>query len=135
MDAYRAVVDGYVTEATLAELEKGIWLGDSAGKGFKSAMSHVKIGHRTREKTVLEVTIRESRNPQVRRMLASLGHKVRELTRIKMGPLTLERLGPGESRELSPKEVRLLREATEKKARPKDATKKAKVEKAVTEEE
>ena len=132
---YRAVVDGYVTEATLAELEKGVWMGDGAGKGFKATMSHVTISHRTREKTVLEVTVRESRNPQIRRMLASLGHKVRELTRIKMGPLTLERLGPGQSRELSPKEVRLLREATEKKAKGKDATKKAKVEKESDDEE
>ena len=41
-------------------------------------------------------------------MLAKLGHKVRDLTRIRMGPLTLEGLAPGKFRALSEKEIRLL---------------------------
>jgi 23S rRNA pseudouridine2605 synthase len=105
---YRAVVDGYVEPGDLEELEKGIWLADKQGKGFKTGRSHIRIVKRMREKSILEITIREGRNRQVRRMLAGVGHKVKDLTRIKMGPLTLEGLAPGQFRELTPREVKEL---------------------------
>jgi pseudouridine synthase len=105
---YRAVVEGFVNDADLAPLAKGIWLGDKEGKGFKTGRAQIKIVRRMREKSVLEITMRESRNQQVRRMLASIGHKVKELTRIKMGPLTLEGLAPGQFRALTPREVKEL---------------------------
>jgi 23S rRNA pseudouridine2605 synthase len=41
-------------------------------------------------------------------MLAKIGHKVKDLTRVKMGPLTIEGLAPGQSRELTPREVKAL---------------------------
>src|SRR5690348_6741323 len=85
---YRAVVDGYMTPQLVEELEKGVWLADREGQGFKTGRTHIKIARRSRDKSVLEITIREIRNRQVRRMLAKLGHKVRDLTRIRMGPLT-----------------------------------------------
>lgn len=106
---YRAVVDGHVRAATLQELEKGIWLASPSGAGgFKTGRSHVKVVKRSRDKSILEITIREGRNRQVRRMLARLGHKVRDLTRVRMGPLTLEGLGPGHVRSLTAREVRAL---------------------------
>ena len=107
---YRAVVDGFVTPRDLQELERGIWLADRAGKGSRTGRSHIKVARRSRDRSVLEITIREGRNRQVRRMLADLGHKVRDLTRIRMGPLTLEGLAPGRFRPLNPREVRQLRQ-------------------------
>jgi 23S rRNA pseudouridine2605 synthase len=123
---YRAVVDGYVEPQEFVELEQGVWMGDPrTGKGFKTGRSRIKIVHRSRQQTILELTIREGRNRQVRRMLARLGHKVRDLTRIKMGPLTLDGLKPGDVRTLSLKEIRQLRklgkEDGEKKPSPKPA--------------
>jgi 23S rRNA pseudouridine2605 synthase len=115
---YRAVIDGFVTPQTVQELEKGIWLADKSGKGFKTGRSHIKIAKRSRDRSTLEITIREGRNRQVRRMLANLGHKVRDLTRIRMGPLTLEGLSPGQSRLLTPREVRELQDATRPKKGP-----------------
>ncbi len=106
---YRAVVDGSLDPAGLERLQKGIWLADPEGRGFKTGRSRIRIVKRGRETSVLEITIREGRNRQVRRMLASVGHKVRDLTRIKMGPLTLDGLKPGQCRELMSKEVRALR--------------------------
>src|SRR2546421_1157931 len=100
---YRAVVDGFIEPATLGQIEKGMWLADKQGRGFKTGRSHLRIAHRTSQKTVLEITVREGSNVQVRRMLAKLGHKVRDLTRIRMGPLTLEGLAPGKFRALSEK--------------------------------
>jgi 23S rRNA pseudouridine2605 synthase len=105
---YRAVVDGWVEEGELRELEKGIWLADKEGKGFKTGRSHIRIVKRSREKSVLEVTVREARHRQVRRMLAKVGHKVKDLMRVRMGPLTIEGLAPGEARELTPREVKAL---------------------------
>lgn len=112
---YRAVVDGYITPQAIQELEKGVWMADKSGKGFKTGRSHIKITRRSRDRSILEITIREGRNRQVRRMLARLGHKIRDLTRIRMGPLTLEGLAPGQFRSLSPREVQELRHAGERR--------------------
>ncbi len=106
---YRAVVDGSMDPRELERLQEGIWLADPRGKGFKTGKSRIKVVKRAQEKSILEITIREGRNRQVRRMLASVGHKVRDLVRIKMGPLTLEGINPGHFRPLSPKEVKALR--------------------------
>jgi 23S rRNA pseudouridine2605 synthase len=112
---YRAVVDGHVAPEELVRLEKGIWLADpNSGKGFKTGRSRIRIVKRARDKSILEITIREGRNRQVRRMLANVGHKVRELTRIKLGPLTLDRLQPGAFRELTAREVKSLQKLAER---------------------
>jgi pseudouridine synthase len=112
------MVDGFVKNELVDEMAKGVWLADpKTGKGFKTGRTHVRIVKRSRDKSQLELTLREGRNRQVRRMLARLGHKVRDLTRIKMGPLTLQGLGPGEFRPLTPREVRELREMAQSRAK------------------
>jgi 23S rRNA pseudouridine2605 synthase len=110
---YRAVVDGSVSNQTILELQRGVWLADpKKGTGFKTGRSRIKVVKRLRDRSVLEITIREGRNRQVRRMLAQFGHKVRELTRIRLGPLELKNLRPGEWRPLTPQELRELRAKT-----------------------
>jgi 23S rRNA pseudouridine2605 synthase len=59
----------------------------------------------------LELTIREGRNRQVRRMCEAVGHPVLALQRVGFGPLVLGRLGLGAHRRLSEAEVRELHEA------------------------
>jgi 23S rRNA pseudouridine2605 synthase len=61
---------------------------------------------------VLRITIHEGRNRQVRRMCEAVGHPVRRLVRVRVGPLSDRRLKPGEWRTLSPAEVRQLAVAT-----------------------
>ncbi len=108
---YRAMVDGFVQNGAVEELSKGLWLADpKSGKGFKTGRAHVRIVKRGRDKSQLELTLREGRNRQVRRMLARLGHKVRDLTRVKLGPLTLKGLASGEFRPITPRELRELRD-------------------------
>jgi 23S rRNA pseudouridine2605 synthase len=108
---YRAIIDGFIKPETVQELEKGVWLADPrSGKGIKTGRSRIRIRKRSRDKSMLEITIREGRNRQIRRMLARLGHKVRELTRVKMGPLTIKGLKPGQFRPLTSRELRELRE-------------------------
>ena len=59
---------------------------------------------------VLEITIHEGRNRQVRCMCAAAGLKVRRLTRIAEGPLRLDHLAPGTWRDLSENELERLKE-------------------------
>src|SRR5690606_19899100 len=106
-----AVVDGFIEPATVERLSEGIWLADPTKGGFRTGRSFIKIIRRGRENSVLQITIKEGRNRQVRRMLAGVGHKVRELTRVKIGPLELGNLKPGESRMLQPREIKELRAA------------------------
>ena len=119
---YRAIVAGRVNEQSLHELEQGIWLADKQGKGFKTGRVRIKVTKRLRdkggEKSVLEISLREGRNRQVRRMLAKIGNKVRELTRVKLGPLTLHGLGPGQFRELTSRELRELRSMKDREPVP-----------------
>ncbi|HWB52687.1 MAG TPA: pseudouridine synthase [Tepidisphaeraceae bacterium] len=108
---YRAVVDGYIGPREIESLQKGVWLSDErSGKGVKATVGQISVVRRGRDRSVLDITLREGRNRQVRRMLARVGHKVRDLTRIKMGPLLLGKLDTGHFRELSTSELRRLHE-------------------------
>ncbi len=57
------------------------------------------------ETSVVELTIHEGRKRQVKRMLQAVGHRVRALRRVRVGPLTLGELRPGEWRNLTEEEV------------------------------
>ncbi|HEX6117300.1 MAG TPA: pseudouridine synthase [Solirubrobacterales bacterium] len=56
----------------------------------------------------IEITIREGRNRQVRRMVEAVGNRVAALERIRVGSLQLRGLGEGDSRRLSAAEVKRL---------------------------
>ena len=98
---YRAVVDGYVTGDVISEMKQGIWLADpKKGTGFKTGRSHISIVKRGRNQSILEITIREGRNRQVRRMTAAVGLPTLRLVRVAIGPWWLDDLPPGQWREL-----------------------------------
>jgi 23S rRNA pseudouridine2605 synthase len=58
--------------------------------------------------TTFELTLREGKNRQVRRMCAQHGLRVLELKRTRFGPIRLDNLKPGQSRPLTASELRLL---------------------------
>jgi len=60
--------------------------------------------------SVLLVTIHEGRNRQVRRMFDAIGHQVVALKRVAFGPIYLNDLPRGQWRELTPVEIRKLKE-------------------------
>lgn len=109
---YRAVVDGYITPQAMHALSRSVWLGDGGAGGSPSRRSFVKIVKRARDLTILEITLREGRSGHIRRLVARIGSKLRELTRIKMGPLTLQGLAPGQFRSLTAREISQLRGMT-----------------------
>jgi 23S rRNA pseudouridine2605 synthase len=98
---YRARVGGGpVGDAALRRLREGVSLEDGM-----TAPARVRRAGRG----VLELTIHEGRNRQVRRMCEAVGHPVAELWRIAFGPLKLGELAPGAYRRLSKDELELLR--------------------------
>jgi 23S rRNA pseudouridine2605 synthase len=92
---YRATVVPRIEDAELAPLRTGIELDD----GPTRPATVVLVGHRG-PTTVVELTITEGRNRQVRRMFRALGHRVRELRRVAIGPVTLDGLTSGTWRHL-----------------------------------
>ncbi|HVG73019.1 MAG TPA: pseudouridine synthase [Vicinamibacterales bacterium] len=68
-----------------------------------------EASHHKRANGVLLITIREGRNRQVRRMCEAVGHPVRKLRRVRIGPITDRRLRVGEWRELTRNEVEKLK--------------------------
>ncbi len=102
---YRARVKGRMSGEVLEKLRQGIWLSEG-----KTQPARVRLTYRSRDHSALEITLREGRNRQVRRMLAKLGHPVRELTRIRIGRLSLRGLGVGRYRPLQPAEVKALQD-------------------------
>lgn len=110
---YRAEVAGTPTMETLEKLRQGVWLSEG-----KTAPAEITIIHRDRDKTIIEITLRESRNREVRRMLARFGHNIRRLTRIRMGKLSIAKLPLGAFRPLSPAEVKYLHSLADQPAEP-----------------
>lgn len=107
---YQARVRGVPDERALARLARGVVL-----DGRRTAPADVRLlptrsSRRDAEESVIEVTLREGRNRQVRRMCEAVGHRVRALRRVQFGPLHDAHLRPGMFRELTPKELRALRE-------------------------
>jgi 23S rRNA pseudouridine2605 synthase len=101
---YLAETAGRVAPETIEKLKAGVWLAEG-----RTGRAQAKVVRRERERTVLEITLREGRNREVRRVLARLGHKVRRLKRIGLGPLRLGSLPYGAYRPLSPREAAALR--------------------------
>jgi 23S rRNA pseudouridine2605 synthase len=102
---YEARVAGIPDAAALERLRKGIPL-----DGRKTLPADVRLLSPVRgHDGVLRLTIREGRNRQVRRMCEAVGHPVRTLRRIRIGPLEDRRLKTGQWRELSAEELRALK--------------------------
>lgn len=97
---YRAKISGEITEEKLDKLRAGIELDD----GLTAPAEIYRL-----DKDLIEITIHEGRNRQVRRMFSAIGCDVKRLKRIKFGNLTLEGVGAGKYRKLTSEEVAELK--------------------------
>ncbi|HEY5627714.1 MAG TPA: pseudouridine synthase [Nitrospira sp.] len=107
---YLIKVKGVLTDEEIRTLEQGVKLED----GMTSPATVKKI-RKAEANSWVEITIREGRKHQVKRMLESVGHPVIKLTRVKMGPLSLGNLESGEFRFLTDREANALREVVEQR--------------------
>ncbi len=96
---YRVQTRHPVSDAALRDLQNGVRLDD----GPTAPAEIRRNGDRS-----FDITIREGRNRQIRRMAEAIGNEVTELQRISIGHLKLGRLGPGRSRLLDEQEVARL---------------------------
>lgn len=102
---YLARLDGIATKENLRPLTRGVNL-----DGKKTAPAHYTIikTDTSKNRSVVEITIHEGRNHQVKRMFESVGLPVNKLSRVCFGNLDLEGLKPGEARRLSKKDISRL---------------------------
>ena len=105
---YAALVEGRLELSAPKRFAEGLTLAD--GTLCKSAV--LKIEGVQDGLTRVEVTLREGKHHQVKRMIAAVGGHVEHLKRLSIGPLRLDAsLAPGEYRELTEEEVSMLRNA------------------------
>jgi 23S rRNA pseudouridine2605 synthase len=100
---YRAVVRGDLAPRDVERLTTGIPI-----DGEVTSPAKVRIVARRRGETVVDLTLHEGRNRQIRRMFASLDHPVLALTRLRFGPIALGDLAPGATRPMFSAESRAL---------------------------
>ena len=110
---YRVTVNPRATEEQVVQMASGVVLDD--GVRTQPCVIHVVTDEPGR--TVLEITLHEGRNRQIRRMCSAVGLQVVRLKRSAEGPLKLGMLQPGEYRELKKSEVTALRNAAQKNTR------------------
>jgi pseudouridine synthase len=112
-------VDGRVGHDDLEKIKRGMWLGPlpserPGGQGaVKTERFKVKLVGRERGRTILEVTISEGKNREIRRVMARIGHVVRDLNRVAIADrVTIKGLEVGEFRPLTEAEVKWLFKAS-----------------------
>jgi len=103
---YVAKVKGQIRSDAAEKLKKGVWLAEG-----KTGRASVKILKRNYSESLVEITLRQGLNRQIRRMLLKVGLRVKSLKRTQIGKLTAKGLGVGRFRRLSEAEVRSLRRA------------------------
>lgn len=121
MKEYRVTTNGLASDEQLAKLKKGMYLltPDATGqtRAKKASLESVRILKRLVDRargdwSVLSITLREGQNREIRRVLARVGLKVRELERVAIGPLKASELKPGQCKLLGKRDVDRLRAAT-----------------------
>lgn len=101
---YEAVLEGDLSSGALKALRQGVLLEDGM-----TAPARVSVLARDKSSTHIEIAIHEGRNRQIRRMAQAVGHPVKHLKRIAIGPIKLGSLAAGSYRRLTSSEVTLLK--------------------------
>lgn len=102
---YRVEVRGRITDDAIRSLKRGIWISDG-----KTLPTQIKVIRRKYVSSTLEITLKEGKNREIRRILAKVGHPVISLKRIRIGPLKADStLKVGRYRHLRTTEIECLR--------------------------
>ena len=102
---YRVTVRPGISEDQLVKLSSGVLLDD----GYTTQPAQVHVLDQQPGRVVLQMTITEGKNRQIRRMCEAVGLEVARLKRTYIGPVKLGMLQPGEYRELTPAELSAIR--------------------------
>jgi 23S rRNA pseudouridine2605 synthase len=104
---YVVRVKGYIDDAALERLKKGVWFAEG-----KTGEASVQILNRGHQESLVEITIREGLNREIRRMLARVGLPLKSLKRTRIGSITDKGIGVGRFRPLTNAELQYLRKVT-----------------------
>ncbi len=105
---YEAVLEGHIPHKDVEQWRKGVMLDEKI-----TAPATIEVIHQSADESQLRITMREGRKRQIRRIAAAFGHPVQRLLRIKIGPLTLGDLQPGEWRLLTEEEIMRLQQSVQ----------------------
>lgn len=103
---YLAIVEGIPAEKTLNDLRRGVFIEQKRTSPAKVELIHAEEKKNT---TGLKITIHEGRKRQIRLMCETVGHPVKSLRRVRIGPLRIKGMRPGECRMLGVQEVNELK--------------------------
>jgi len=120
---YHVKVRGVPEERLIDKLQRGITI--DGKRTLPCEISRMKTtGRRDDEgNSWFEVLLREGRTQQIRKMFQAVGHPVSKLRRVAIGPISDPKLTPGDWRELTAREVKMLATMQEPlKAKPRRAT-------------
>lgn len=96
---YRATVQGRLEPAAVEKILHGVRLEEG-----RAAPAQLRVVAVRRDVSIVDLTLHEGRNRQVRRMFEQVGHPVVALVRLRFGPISLGALAPGGVRMLSERE-------------------------------
>ena len=106
---YRATIAGRLSPEEVKRLHDGVALdGGEHAAGAKLRVVSVRAGY-----SVVDITIHEGRNRQVRRMFEAVDHPVQALVRLRFGPIALGDLPVGHTRAVTAKELSALRRVSQ----------------------
>lgn len=100
---YLVWVSGAIGQSDLKQMSEGIFLSDG-----RTLPAKVRLLNRRKSESSFELTIREGRNRQIRRMCTQLGYRVTRLVRVGIGGLQLGQMAPGVWRYLDQDEIEKL---------------------------
>jgi 23S rRNA pseudouridine2605 synthase len=107
---YEARVKGVPDDKALARLARGVPI-----EGRRTAPAKIRASEPflkgSGEQTIVEISIHEGRQRQVRKMFDAVGHPVVRLRRVRIGPITDPDIPPGHWRDLTPQEIDRLQKA------------------------
>ncbi|MCD8095254.1 MAG: rRNA pseudouridine synthase [Ruminococcus sp.] len=106
---YRVTIRPDITEEQVIKLSEGVMI-----DGKKTMPCNVYVLDKKPNRAVIQMTISEGRNRQIRKMCEAVGVDVARLKRTAIGPLKLGMLKPSEWRDLKPDELRAIRTAANK---------------------
>lgn len=104
---YQVKLRGRMEGEEIEKVKKGVWL--SEGKTERAA---VKVLRKTNDETLLEISIRQGLNRQIRRTFAHLGYKVMALKRTQIGNIVLKGIAVGAYKRLTGAQISYLKKAT-----------------------
>ena len=103
---YVVEIDGLLTGEQIAAFKRGVYL-----DGKRTGGAALKVLRKSPRRSLLEITLTEGRNRELRRALLQFGAKVNRLKRVSIGPVTDRGLKIGNFRELRPSELTALRKS------------------------